>query len=138
MPTPTRRIPTRTLGLAAAGLLTVGLATVPTAATATPAAKSKLTATSTLSGTAITGFKSSTGKIAQSNTKLLGRTDRAMTNVMVKLDVDPAASYRGGVRGFAATSPSVTGQKYDKSSAATKSYVAHVNVLRVGHGRAHP
>ena len=114
----------RVLGLTAAALLTVGLAAAPQlAAAAQPA---KFTVTSVPKGTAIQGFKSETGQIAKSDSALVSSASGAATNVMVKLDVDPAASYRGGVRGFAATSPSVTGHKFAKSSTATRSYLAHV------------
>jgi subtilisin family serine protease len=116
----------RVLGLTAAALLTVGLAAAPQLAAAAPQ-PSKFTLKSVPTGTAIQGAKSQTGQIAKSNPDLVKSTSRAYANVMVKLDVDPAASYRGGVRGYAATSPSVTGAKFAKSSAATRSYVAHVN-----------
>src|SRR4051812_11496029 len=101
----------RVLGLTAAALLTVGLAAAPPPAAAALKAQPKLTLKSVPSGKAIQAAKSQTGQIAKSNPDLVKSTSRAYANVMVKLDVDPAASYRGGVRGYAATSPSVTGQK---------------------------
>ena len=118
----------RVLGLTAAALLTVGLAAAPQLAAAAQPANFTLSAnTASPKGAPIQAPKSQTGQIAQSNPEVLRSTSRAYTNVMVKLDVDPAASYRGGVRGYAPTSPSVTGKKFAKSSAATTSYVAHVN-----------
>src|SRR5689334_22601077 len=59
----------------------------------------------------VTGSKSVTGRLAHSNAALLKRTDSAVVPVMVKLDYDATASYAGGVRGLAATSPRVTGKK---------------------------
>ena len=46
---------------------------------------------------------------------------------MVKVDVDPVASYAGGVDGFAATSPEVTGISIADGSAAIDAYTAYVH-----------
>ncbi|HYU82416.1 MAG TPA: hypothetical protein VFA31_06735, partial [Candidatus Polarisedimenticolia bacterium] len=73
------------------------LAEDPTRFTATP-----LTPDSTFSSA-----KSPTGKIAQTDPALLGRTDATPINVVIKYDYDATASYAGGVAGLAATSPSV-------------------------------
>jgi hypothetical protein len=49
--------------------------------------------------------KSASGKAAQSDPALLRRTDDAVVGVMVKVDIDPVASYAGGIKGLKATSP---------------------------------
>ena len=66
--------------------------------------------------------KSTSGRLAQSDRALLKRTDSKLVNVVVKLDYDATASYAGGVRGLAATSPKVTGKKLTGKSAAELAY----------------
>jgi len=88
------------------------LAEDPTRFTATP-----LTPDSTFSSA-----KSPTGKIAQTDSALLGRTDATPINVVIKYDYDATASYAGGVAGLAATSPSVTGKKLKNNKAAVDAY----------------
>ncbi|MET0734991.1 MAG: hypothetical protein ABWY55_05015, partial [Microbacterium sp.] len=73
------------------------------------------------------GAKSASGRLAQSDDALLARTDAAVTPVMVKVDVDPVASYAGGVDGFAATSPDITGTAISDGSAAITKYTAYVD-----------
>ena len=46
--------------------------------------------------------------------------------MIVKLDYDPAAVYAGGLAGFKATSPSVTGRSLDRSAAAVGKYQTYV------------
>jgi subtilisin family serine protease len=55
------------------------------------------------------------------------RTRGGLVSVIVKLRVAPLASYRGGVRGFAATSPRVTGQKLKLRSQASRRYLRYVH-----------
>ena len=45
---------------------------------------------------------------------------------MIKYDVDSTASYAGGA-GYAATSPSVTGQTLQQNKAAVQAYDQHVD-----------
>jgi hypothetical protein len=73
--------------------------------------------------------KSVSGQLAQSDPSLLGRTDATPVNVMVKLDFDASASYTGDVAGLAATSPKVTGQKLNGSSAPEQAYDAYTKSL---------
>ena len=73
----------------------------------------------------LTGAKTPSGKLAQSDPNLLKRTDSAMVNVMVKLDLDGAASYAGGVNGLAATSPSATGMSLSENSQALNAYKSY-------------
>ena len=49
------------------------------------------------------GARTKSGQLAESDAALLGRSDAAVVPVMVKVDVDPVASYAGGLDGFAAT-----------------------------------
>ena len=73
--------------------------------------------------------KSATGRIAKSDPALLKRTDAALVNVMVKLDLDPVASYTGGVKGLAATSPAVTNKPMKSNKAAVAAYTKHANAV---------
>lgn len=74
-------------------------------------------------------LKSDSGKRATSDKALLGRTDAAAVNVVVKLDYDATASYLGGLRGLPATSPSVTGKKLTGTSGAEQAYAAYAGRL---------
>lgn len=69
--------------------------------------------------------KSASAQLAQSDPELLARTDGEVVPVMVKLDLDAAASYAGGVEGFAPTSPEVTGLALDENERAVESYLTH-------------
>ncbi|NUR47927.1 MAG: S8 family serine peptidase, partial [Hamadaea sp.] len=51
-----------------------------------------------------------TSAMARTDRSLLGRSGGAQVSVVVKLANEPVATYRGGVPGFAATSPAVTGR----------------------------
>jgi len=95
---------------------------------AAPAAASnpgRLTATALVPTSTITAAKSGSGRLARSDTALVTRTDSARVNVMVKLDYDAAASYRGDLAGLAATSPSVTGRTLTAATPAEKAYDAY-------------
>jgi subtilisin family serine protease len=73
--------------------------------------------------------KSDSGRLAQTDPSLLGRTDSTPINVMIKYDYDSTASYAGGVDGLAATSPRVTGKKLKDNRAAVNAYEAHTAAL---------
>ena len=77
-------------------------------------------------GVTIQAFKSASAQVAKSDPALLARTDAQPINVLVKLDVDGAATYAGGVEGFSATSPTVTGKKLKENKAAVGKYRAYV------------
>ncbi|MGH8926333.1 MAG: S8 family serine peptidase [Acidimicrobiia bacterium] len=70
--------------------------------------------------------KAPSSGLAQTDPELLGRTDASPISVLIKLDYDATASYRGGVRGFAATSPSATGRPLTGSSVAESRYNEHI------------
>lgn len=72
------------------------------------------------------GARSKSGQLAESDAALLSRSDAAVVPVMVKVDVDPVASYVGGLEGLAATSPEVTGKELSLADPAVKKYLDHV------------
>ncbi len=74
----------------------------------------------------IEGFKSASSGLAQTDPALVGRKDSALVNVMIKLDYDAVASYAGGIDGFAATSPQVTGRSLDRKSSAEVKYGGYI------------
>ena len=74
-----------------------------------------------------TSAKSLSGRLAQSDQQLLSRTDSKIVSVMVKLDVDAVASYRGGVANLRPTSPASTGHPLNNSDVAVKAYTSYVN-----------
>src|SRR5262245_62814281 len=53
----------------------------------------------------VSGSKTLTSRLAQTDPALLGRTDSTPVNVVVKLDYDSVATYAGSINGLAATSP---------------------------------
>jgi hypothetical protein len=120
----------RRLTLAAVLALLGTTALVPSEAGAgSTAASGKLTATAITPTSTLTAPKSTSGKLAQSDPSLLGRTDSTRVNVMVKLDYDATASYTGDVAGYAATSPSVTGRKLTGKSDAERAYEGYTGRL---------
>ena len=76
---------------------------------------------------AVYGAKSASGQLAQSDPDLLARSDRAMVNVIVKMDVDALASYTGGVDNLRATSPGTTGTPLKAGSDAIAAYQRYLN-----------
>jgi hypothetical protein len=79
-----------------------------------------------LAGT-INVAKTESGRLARTSPGLLGQTSSKMVNVVIKYDLDPTASYRGGVRGLKATSPSVTHKALKKNRKAVKRYNRYAN-----------
>jgi hypothetical protein len=59
-----------------------------------------------------------------------GDATDARVAVVVLLDTQPLATYRGGIRGLAATAPAVTGGRLDVRSRAATAYRAHVDRRR--------
>jgi subtilisin family serine protease len=93
-----------------------------TQASAAPNDPSRFTARALTPSSTVTAAKSPSGRLAQSDKALLARTDSKPVHVMVKLDYDAAASYRGDIAGLPATSPSVTGKKLSGKTPAEQSY----------------
>lgn len=66
-------------------------------------------------------IKAPTSRLAQTDESLLGLTGTSPTQIVVKLDHDPLATYSGEVTGYPATSPAITGEPLD-GDAAERSY----------------
>jgi hypothetical protein len=72
--------------------------------------------------------KSPTSRLAKSDQALLARTDSAIVNIVIKLDYDSVATYVGGVRGYPATSPAVTGRPLTGSADEAR-YTGYIATL---------
>ena len=70
--------------------------------------------------------KAPTSRLAETDQSLLGKSDAAPVQVMIKLDYDSVATYGGGIRGLEATSPSVTGKALTDAATARQRYEAHI------------
>jgi subtilisin family serine protease len=100
----------------------LGVAAIVAASTAGAGAGPRFQAAPLTPDSTYSASKSATGRTARTDASLLGRTDSAPVNVMIKYDFDPTASYRGGLRGLPATSPSVTGRSLKANAAAVAAY----------------
>jgi len=78
--------------------------------------------------TRVTAPKSPTSRLAKSDQQLLNRTDTAKVPIVVKLDYDAVVTYEGGISGYPATSPAVTGRALS-GSAAELQYVDRISRL---------
>jgi hypothetical protein len=112
------------LGVLMLGAILVGVLGV-AAGGASSASSSRLKATALTPDTTFSSGKSTSGSLAQTDPSLLGQTDSALVNVMIKYDYDATASYTGGLSGLAATSPAVTGKKLKDNPAAVAAYERH-------------
>jgi hypothetical protein len=70
--------------------------------------------------------KSATSSVAESDRRLLKRSDTRPVRVMIKLDYDSTAAYQGGVKGLAPTSPSVTGRELTGRTTRERAYESYV------------
>jgi subtilisin family serine protease len=118
--------PQRRTILLVVGVLGTGVVGASAASGAGGGPTDRFTAKPVAVGGVVDGVKSRTARIAESDPALVGRTDDAPVNVVVKLDYDSVAAYDGGVAGLAPTSPSVTGKKLDANPAAVGAYERHV------------
>ncbi|NEA30669.1 S8 family serine peptidase [Streptomyces sp. SID13031] len=82
----------------------------------------------TLAGT-VNGAKSPSGQLAKSDPALVNSTSAKQVRVVVKLDYDSLAAYRGELKGLPGTSPSVTGKRLDPKSANATKYLKHVTTV---------
>ena len=115
------------LGLAAlVGAIMLVLATIPAAAAAPGGTADRKFTARPLSGTRVQGAKSASGQLAKTDKSLLGVKSSAPVNVVVKLDYDSYAGYRGGVKGYAATSPAVTGRRLSLKNSGVRRYAGYV------------
>ncbi|PZQ91519.1 MAG: serine protease [Leifsonia xyli] len=112
------------VSVCAAATLVAGAVAAPVYG-ATPAPSFTASAVSP-DGPPVDGARSKTGQLAESDPALLARADAAVIPVMVKVDVDPVASYTGDVDGYPATSPEVTGKPLSLSDPNVKKYLAYV------------
>ena len=88
---------------------------------ATPLSTTPLTPSET-----VEGYKSLSSRGAESDPELVARQDAAPVPVVIKFDYDGIASYRGGIAGAPATSPSATGLPLTRSTAESSAYALHV------------
>jgi subtilisin family serine protease len=114
----------RTYGLLLGALVLLGTV-VGVAGSAAPT-KFTADASGLTVGATYVADKSISGSLAQTDPSLLGRTSSNPINVMIKYDLDATASYAGGVAGYAATSPSVTGESLQDNKGAVQAYDQHV------------
>ncbi len=122
MPT---RTPRRTIAATVAAIALLLATIVPAGAAdpVKPAARGDISLVKNLTPSSrVTGSKSTSSRLAQSDRTLVARTDSRSVNVVIKLDFDAVASYGGGIDGLKATSPRVTGKPLDKTSSAEKAY----------------
>ncbi len=126
------------LGLGAVvGALALIVATLPAASAAPDTATGRrLTAKPLTPTSRVVGAKSASGQLAKTDKSLLGLKSSQPVNVVVKLDYDSLAGYRGGVKGYAATSPSVTGRKLNTRDASVRRYAGYVASVESSFKRA--
>src|SRR5215510_12520554 len=120
-----RRSLFRPLALLCAAAVAVPLTALAAPALAAPPPGGDWHAT-TLHGQKVSAVTAPSARLARTDPSLLQLTSSDLVPVVVKLDYDPLASYRGGVAGFAATSPSVTGHKLNRRLANVAAYEKHV------------
>ncbi|HVE17442.1 MAG TPA: S8 family serine peptidase [Ilumatobacteraceae bacterium] len=120
-------------GRLASRFLVVALATaaiaLPSAVDAGTTPASKFTATGLSPSSIEKAAKSASGRLATTDPSLLGRTDATPINVVVKLDYDATASYKGDIEGLEATSPIVTGRELTGKSGAERAYEGYTAQL---------
>ena len=123
----TRVQPSRSLALLAAGALAITVMSAQAGSAADPPTPPDGWSATGVEqdGPAIHAPLSASGAMALSDEDLLSRTDAEVVPVMVKLDLDGAASYAGGKEGLPATSPEVTGKSLSANPAAVNRYLAH-------------
>lgn len=116
-----------------AGLLLAAMLPAMTASAAdpTPTAPNgrRWTATPLTVASTVNGAKSPTGQLAKSDPALVNSTSPKQVRVVVKLDYDSLAAYRGGIKGLPGTSPAVTGKRLDVKGANATKYLKHVATL---------
>ncbi|WP_203983619.1 S8 family serine peptidase [Sphaerisporangium rufum] len=114
------------MGLATAVLALSAPAAADPVPTPAAASTAKWTATPLVPAGRIQGARSPSGRLARSDAALLRSTSPAPVNVVVKLDYDSLAAYKGGLPGLAGTSPQVTGRRLDPGGTAARKYTRHI------------
>jgi subtilisin family serine protease len=87
------------------------------------------TATPLQVASTVNGAKSPSGQLAKSDPALINSTSAKQVRVVVKLDYDSLAAYRGGLKGLPGTSPAVTGKRLDPRGANATKYLQHVTTI---------
>ena len=123
--TSTARLSHRALAIVA-GLAVAVAATLPAFAAEPARSSADMRASALQPSERIVAAKSPTSRLARTDPGLLARSDGRMVNAIVKLDYDSVATYAGGIRGLAPTSPEVTGKPLNRASRADKAYRAYV------------
>ncbi|MET7280515.1 S8 family serine peptidase [Kribbella sp. NPDC005582] len=119
-----------TTAVVSAGLLFAAML-VPTGSAAAdpPPGGRKWTAKPLQVASTVNGAKSPSGQLAKSDTALINSTSAKQVRVVVKLDYDSLAAYRGGLKGLPGTSPAVTGKRLDPKGVNATKYLKHVSAL---------
>src|SRR5262245_46688709 len=79
-----------------------------------------------LSGTKVTAATAPSARLARTDPSLLGQTSTDPVSVVVKFDYDSLSAYRGGVAGFAPTSPEATGRRLTRANPDVSRYEKYV------------
>ncbi|GII54098.1 peptidase S8 [Planotetraspora thailandica] len=108
------------------GLIAAMIPSGSAAADPTPTPPRNWSATPVTGGEYVQGAKSPSGRLAESDEALLASRSAAPANVVVKLDYDALAAYKGGLPGLPATSPSATKKALDLKSAEAAKYTKHI------------
>lgn len=108
------------------GLIVTALAAGPAAAAPQAPTPGSWKATPLTGGSLVHGAKSVSGRLAKSDAGLLALRSAKPVNVVVKLDYDALAAYRGGLPGLAATSPAATHRAFNPKSDSVKRYQNYV------------
>ena len=111
-----------------AATLSAGLLSFAASGVASGSSQKLVVAGNPLKATSTYGVgKSAAGYVAKTDQSLLGLKSSGLVNVMIKYAFTPTASYRGGIRGLKATSPSKTHKSLRKNARAVKAYQAFAN-----------
>ncbi|MGD9958851.1 S8 family serine peptidase [Nocardioides sp.] len=107
-------------------LAVAGLGSISAAASADDTGGLSLGSSQPTRGTTYSADKSPTSALAKTPAGLKKITSSKPIPVMIKYDYDAVASYAGSVRGYAATSPSVTKRSLDTKSGAKARYLGYL------------
>lgn len=121
---------------AVAALLASLIVAAPTGAGASPTPASRWRVERLTPASRADTAKSATSRLAKSDTALLRSSRADVVPMVVKLAYDALATYRGGVRGIGATSPSATGGKLNLASSSARAYQAYVGQREESFARA--
>ncbi|MEU6415039.1 S8 family serine peptidase [Microbispora sp. NPDC046933] len=112
--------------VAGLGLVTAMIPAASAAADPTPSPSRSWSATALTGAERVQGAKSASGRLAKSDAALLASKSPERTSVVVKLDYDSLAAYKGGLPGLPGTSPSVTGRSLNLKSGDAAKYQKHI------------